>query len=346
MVMDARGTLPFAFPFWGVILMGWMPGLAATMVAGVTGGRAAVRNLFARVLIWRVGWPWYLLVIGGTAAIWLSSVLLNPLFGGSGLQVPEVSIELLIVVIIQFVLLFLVNSEELVWRGSMLPRLQARSSALQASVLIGAFEGLFHLPLFFKPDSDQAATGLPVFVLGSIAGAIIFSWVFNNTLGSLLLVQLFHIFANTWITLFSAAPADNVISQWIFNGLLVAGGAPANHGDGGGGVHAVTDERVGNFADAVSAHHDDFCAGGFCHLPPINVRSFLGGIFMPCDERQLRGKFPMRQRNPSIIRHRHERRNSGHDFKIHARIGQFLCLLCASAKDIRVPAFQTHHNFP
>jgi membrane protease YdiL (CAAX protease family) len=103
----------------------------------------------------------------------------------------------------------------------LLPRLQARWSALGASVFIGVFEGLFHLPLFFRPDSDQAATGLPVFVIGSIAGAIIVSWLFNNTRGSLLLVQLFHICANTWITLFSVPPADNVTTQWLFNGLLV-----------------------------------------------------------------------------------------------------------------------------
>src|SRR5918912_599017 len=191
-VLDARSELPFAFPFWGVILMGWMPGVAAVIVAAATGGRPAVKTLFARILVWRVGWPWYLLVVGGTAAIWLCVVLL-----------------------------YLVNSEELVWRGSLLPRLQARWSALGASVFIGIFEGVFHLPLFFKPDSDQAAAGLPVFVVGSIAGAVIFSWVFNNTLGSLLLVQLFHIFANTWISLFAAAPADNVATQWLFNGLLV-----------------------------------------------------------------------------------------------------------------------------
>ena len=220
-VLDARGELPFAFPFWGVILMGWMPGLAAVIVAAATGGRPAVKTLFARVLIWRVGWPWYLLVIGGTAAIWLSAVVVNPLFGGSGLQLPEFSLDLLIGLVINFVLLFLVNSEELVWRGSLLPRLQARWSALGASVFIGVFEGLFHLPLFFQPGSDQAATGLPVFVIGSAAAAIVVSWMFNNTLGSLLLVQLFHIFANTWITLFAAAPADNVTSQWLFNGLLV-----------------------------------------------------------------------------------------------------------------------------
>jgi uncharacterized protein len=220
-VLDARAELPFSFPFWGVILMGWMPGVAAVTVAAATGGRAAVKTLFARVLIWRVGWPWYLLVIGGTAAIWLSAVLLNPLFGGSGLQLPEFSFELLIGLVIQFVLLFLVNAEELVWRGSLLPRLQARRSVLAASVFIGVFEGLFHLPLFLQPGSDQAAAGLPVFVIGSVAGAIVLSWVFNNTMGSLLLVQLFHIFANTWITLFAAAPADNVATQWLFNGLLV-----------------------------------------------------------------------------------------------------------------------------
>src|SRR5918912_1276105 len=220
-VLDARSELPCAFPFWGVILMGWMPGSAAVIVAAATGGRPAVKTLFARVLIWRIGWPWYVLVIVGTAAIWLSAVLVNPLFGGSGLQLPEFSLDLLIGLVVNFVLLFLVNAEELVWRGSLLPRLQARWSALGASLFIGVFEGLFHLPLFFQPGSDQAAAGLPVFVIGSMAGAIIFSWLFNNTRGSLLLVQLFHIFVNTWITLFAAAPADNVTTQWLFNGLLV-----------------------------------------------------------------------------------------------------------------------------
>src|SRR5437868_13847638 len=85
-VLDARGELPFAFPFWGVILMGWMPGFAAIIVALATGGRAAVKALFARVLVWRVGWPWYLLVIGGTAAIRLRSVVLHPLFRRLGLE--------------------------------------------------------------------------------------------------------------------------------------------------------------------------------------------------------------------------------------------------------------------
>src|ERR1700716_4767391 len=90
-VLDARGELPFPFPFWAVILRGWIPVLAAIIVAAATGGRAAIRSLFRRVLIWRVGWPWYVLMIGGTAALLLRAGGVDPAFGGAGLPVPRVS---------------------------------------------------------------------------------------------------------------------------------------------------------------------------------------------------------------------------------------------------------------
>jgi uncharacterized protein len=95
-VLDARGELPVPFPFPLVILMGWMPGVAAIIVAAASDGRAAVRTLFGRLLIWKVGWSWYLVVVGGTAAIGLTSVAINPVFGGSGLQVPEFTVDALI----------------------------------------------------------------------------------------------------------------------------------------------------------------------------------------------------------------------------------------------------------
>src|SRR5919205_4636117 len=103
-----------------------------------------------------------------------------------------------------------------------MPRLQAHHSALAASLFLGAFEGLFHLPLFFRSGSDQAAAGLPLFMIGSMAGAVIFTWLFNNTRGSLLLVMLFHSFANMWIAVFPAPAVDQAGAQWCFNGVLVA----------------------------------------------------------------------------------------------------------------------------
>jgi membrane protease YdiL (CAAX protease family) len=119
------------------------------------------------------------------------------------------------------VVIFLINSEEIAWRGFAIPRLQARHRALTASLFLGVFEGLFHLPYFFRASSDQAAAGLPAFMIGSMAGAVIFTWLFNNTRGSLLAVMLFHTFQNMWIEVFPAPEADQALAQWAFNALLV-----------------------------------------------------------------------------------------------------------------------------
>ena len=63
---------------------------------------------------------------------------------------------------------------------------------------------------------------MPLFVVGSMAGAVIFTWLFNNTRGSLLLVMLFHAFANTWMEVFPAPAVDQAVAQWCFNGVLTA----------------------------------------------------------------------------------------------------------------------------
>ena len=58
-------------------------------------------------------------------------------------------------------------------------------------------------------------------MIGSIAGAVIFTWLFNNTRGSLLAVMLFHTFQNMWIAVFPAPEAAQALAQWAFNALLV-----------------------------------------------------------------------------------------------------------------------------
>src|SRR5215211_7703217 len=45
----------------------WVPAIAALLAAALTGGRAAVRELGERLVRWRVGWQWYLVVILGPA---------------------------------------------------------------------------------------------------------------------------------------------------------------------------------------------------------------------------------------------------------------------------------------
>jgi membrane protease YdiL (CAAX protease family) len=43
-------------------------------------------------------------------------------------------------------------------------------------------------------------------MIGTLAGTVIFTWLFNNTRGSVLLVMLFHSFINMWIEVFPAQP--------------------------------------------------------------------------------------------------------------------------------------------
>ena len=50
----------------------WSPAVAALLATALTGGRDAVRELGARLVRWRVGWQWYLVVILGPAAFSLA----------------------------------------------------------------------------------------------------------------------------------------------------------------------------------------------------------------------------------------------------------------------------------
>ena len=219
-VAGERGWFPFQVPLPLVLLMGWLPGLAAVLVTGILAGRAGIFALLRRIVIWRVNAWWYAVPIVGSAALWFGALALDPLFGGTGLHLPALTPDLLLGAALYLPLFFVINSEELAWRGFALPRLQGRYGALGASAILGVVEGLFHLPLFFKPDSDQAATGLPLFTLGSIAGAILFTWLFNGTRGSVLLAMLFHTFANMWVSVFAAPSADQVASQRAFTAML------------------------------------------------------------------------------------------------------------------------------
>jgi membrane protease YdiL (CAAX protease family) len=83
--------------------------------------------------------------------------------------------------------------EELGWRGFALPRLQARHEPLVASVILGLFWGFWHTPAWIAWDSTELALlPLTIMVLSTVVTAILFTWIFNRTGGSLLLVVLFH----------------------------------------------------------------------------------------------------------------------------------------------------------
>jgi membrane protease YdiL (CAAX protease family) len=208
---DARGLIVFHGPVAEALglLSGWGPGLAALIVTGLTLGRAGVRDLLGRYLIWRVNVGWYVLALFGTAGFILGGIGLHVVLGGKAPSLPAASVSPTTVVfafLVTVVFGVLVNTEDLAWRGFVLPRFQARYGALVASLLIGVLEGLTHLPYFFVPGDFRQQVGLIWFMAFTIAIVFQMTWMFNQTRGSVLLVALYHAGQNAWANLLDTTP--------------------------------------------------------------------------------------------------------------------------------------------
>jgi membrane protease YdiL (CAAX protease family) len=85
--------------------------------------------------------------------------------------------------------------EEPGWRGFALPRLQQLQGPLIGSPILGILWAFWHLPYFWMPEwgtPKGSALDIVWFLLADIALTIIYTWVFNNTKGSLLIIILVH----------------------------------------------------------------------------------------------------------------------------------------------------------
>jgi membrane protease YdiL (CAAX protease family) len=100
----------------------------------------------------------------------------------------------------------LTNGEEIGWRGYALPRLQAAHGALVASLVIGVVSAFWHVPKFLTAGSAQDYPPW-LFLVDSVAKAVLLTWVFNSTRGSLLMVTLFHASMNTASVFLPMLPA-------------------------------------------------------------------------------------------------------------------------------------------
>ncbi len=110
---------------------------------------------------------------------------------------PDVPLPLILLESLAWCFLFAGPlNEEPGWRGFALPRLQNRYSPLVASIILGALWGLWHLPLHLMGVYYGGALGA-VIRIQEIPRAILFTWLYNRTRGSLLVMILFHAAINT-----------------------------------------------------------------------------------------------------------------------------------------------------
>lgn len=193
----------------GLFIAMFGPSLAGIILTSIAGGKTGLKELFRRLLIWRVGIQWWIFVLLFLAPATLGARYLYYFFGGPALDLS--SIRPLYEAIPGLIILTITSgfAEELGWRGFLLPRLQSRYSALLSTIIVTAAWGLWHWPLFIYDIEGlpyfamKEAIGFVPALLGFtaiylLAWSIQFTWVFNNTKGSLLLISVLHA-SQVWV---------------------------------------------------------------------------------------------------------------------------------------------------
>ena len=219
-VFAAPGNTGFFGVRGPVFLLGvFAPAIAALALTAHAEGRAGVERLLARIGHWRVGARWYVFAVAYFAAIKLTAALVHRVATN---EWPRFGAEPVALIIVAIMLSTWVQAgEELGWRGYALPRLAAHLGLGGASILLGAVWALWHLPLFFLPDSGSTGQSFPVYLLHVMALSVAIAWLYWKTEGSLLLVMLMHASVNNTSGIVPAA-VDGATTPLAFRGSLVA----------------------------------------------------------------------------------------------------------------------------
>lgn len=200
--LSNAGLLPFQIPFIIYIFLGWGFIFASLIMTWLTLGWSEVVKLLKRYLIWRVGWKWYLVAfllipLISLVGVYLSAALTQTPVDFSTVLAYQIfgrSTNLALLILPFFLFDAIANGEEMGWRGYVLPRLQVKYSALTSSLILGVIWGIWHIPKFLT-HWDTAS--FLWFMVDTMAKAVLLTWMYNNTKGSLLLVTLFHASFNT-----------------------------------------------------------------------------------------------------------------------------------------------------
>lgn len=182
--------------------------IAGVTMILVTAGRTGLRELWQRLVRWRIRWYWYAL---GLLPVGLYGVATAVAGASPTITSSTITTALFSVHAGFFVSLFLRGAlgEELGLRGFALPRLQERMSPFRASLIIGVLWGAWHLPVLVGRDP----LSIVAFALLNIGLSMLFTWLFNGSGGSLIPVLLFHATQN-WEDGFEVLFPSLVGTEW------------------------------------------------------------------------------------------------------------------------------------
>jgi CAAX protease family protein len=198
---DGFGLLPYQSPIGytpTAYTFSFGPLVAALIMSGVIGGRAGVVQLLRKMVLWRVGVWWYLLVLIGIPLVELLGTLAVPADVASFHPTP------LLPMLFSFVPFFFYPAllvggplgEEPGWRGFAQAPLQRRYGPLVGTLILSPLWALWHWPAIWATVWPQNHIpffpNILLYVLFLTVWAVLMTWLFNNTRGSVLIAILAH----------------------------------------------------------------------------------------------------------------------------------------------------------
>lgn len=243
LALQAQGITHTHLPFTLHYLMGFGPAFGALATAALLheplGGtqRQTNRSLSRR-------WLWWIVGFGSPLTMFAAAQLAARAAGQSAPSwddlgrvnfLPDLGFT-------AWWLWFVANGlgEETGWRGFLLPRLQRHHSPLVSTVLLTIGWAGWHLPAFFYLPS-YAAIGLsivPGFLFGLFAGAVVLTWLYNRSGGSVLAAALWHasfnfVTASPTAAGFTAAVTSMLVVVWAVAVLVSGQLRPRLHSEAG-----------------------------------------------------------------------------------------------------------------
>lgn len=177
-----------------VMLLG--PAIVSILLSGLVYGKASLREVFSRLLKWRVGARWYAVALLTAPLLMTAVALAFSLFSAEFLPSILITSDKATVLVSGIAAGFMTVLEELGWTGFAVPRLRLHYGVFATGLIVGVLWGAWH---FLVKTWMSGALGFGPFlavdlftaVLNLTAYRVLLVWVYDRT-GSLLVTTLMH----------------------------------------------------------------------------------------------------------------------------------------------------------
>jgi CAAX protease family protein len=198
LVLQYQGLTDTDLSFSLHYLASFGPMLAAILMTAVVSGKAGLSELWSRIIRWRVPWRYAAFAIFSPIALFIFAAVVVRVLQGTW---PDLSLlgqvnymPYLGWAVLPLWLITFGFGEEIGWRGFVLPRLQRIMSVSKATLVLGLLWVFWHVPSFFYLETLASMSWfiLPGFIFGVLCGAVVLTWLYNGSVGSVLIVAIWH----------------------------------------------------------------------------------------------------------------------------------------------------------